>query len=233
MWTFAIVSFIVDILQPYRHIIYPAFFLGFFVATLVALVFHRNQLVRSTYVAGFFALLLVVNLAIPVHLVPIMHWHKFSEPYPEELVWHQVRLVDEDGQEIIYDDKGTMGVDGVRMERLQRWMRTEYSDQRNCEVVRWLLERAEAYRDRVLDRPVYRWLRFPPHGLNDQWTREDLHGYGEFVGIRIYEQQVVTSADGQEVLSYTERVVFEHADPDTVPDRCGVESALGRASVEP
>lgn len=220
MLVLATVSALVDLLQPFRAVIYPAFFVGFFVATGIALLLHRNRYVRTTYVAGFFALLLLVNLVVPAHVLPLLHWHKFSEPYSQDLVWQEVRLVDEHGREVVYDDKGTLGVDGVKMEDLQREMRTEYSDEQNCAVVDWLLERASVYRERVVDRPPHRWLRFPPHGLNNQWTSADLEGYGEFVGLRIYEQQVTTSSDGTEVTAYAEHRVFDTTAEGLPPGEC-------------
>lgn len=228
----SVIQALVDLLQPYRVAVYTLFFVGFFVATLVAFVLHRVRFVRSTYVAGFFALLLVVNLAVPVHALPLVHWHKFSEPRAQELVWHEVRVVDSNDRELVYDDRATLGVDGVTMEDLQREMRTEYTHRKNCEVSRWLLERARLHRDRMTTQSPLDWLRFPPHGLNNQWTAEDLQGYDAFVGLRIYELRVVTSADGSEVNARDETKVYEYAANEPRHQVCPGGGSLDQAEEE-
>jgi len=229
-----ILGSIIDVLRPFAGVVLPAIFVGFFIVTGVALALQGSQRVRRTYLAGFMvALLLFQTSIIPLAVPPFVTWHKFSGPWDQERVVYEVRVVDDNGRELKYDDKATLAFDGVRMTALHNEMTEEYSDEKNRVIAEYLLQRAATYRSGIERGDPQRglvWtatginptqlLRFPAHGHTVAWTAEQLDGYGEFVGIRLYRVTFVTSPDGTEVTSYEEQVVFEYheetaSDPNT------------------
>jgi hypothetical protein len=186
----------------------PLCFIAFFIVTAVALVFHRHRYVKRTYVAGFLAVFMITNL-VGLPVLPMMHWHKFSEPRPETQSQYHIRLVDAEGDELPYPVEATLSVDSVSFSALTTKMRTGYSTEKNERIARYLLERARSHRQGVNNRTLLRYLRFPPHGLLEAWNREMLQSHSQLVGIRLYRINLTTSADGTEVLSRSETFLKE------------------------
>lgn len=222
---------LVQFLRPYAEFILPLAFFGFFLAAGLAIYYRRNRRVVTSFLAGFLVVMLLFQTVMPVVVTPFMNWHKFSNPREPTEVRHEIRVVDADGNELRYDNEATLAFNGVRMSALHRQMREEYSEERNREVARFLLERAREYRTQVergTPRRGATWteegvrpsraIRFPAHGHTSTWTADQLSEYSEFVGIRLYRMEVVTSEDGTEVVSYTERRLFEHYSTEN-PDR--------------
>lgn len=201
-------EWIVSTFQSSVDVLLPLAFGAFFVGTAIALAFNRRRYVRRTYVAGFFAVLVTINL-IGLPVLPMMYWHKFSEPRPESQTHYEFRLVDTDGDELRYQTEATLAVDGVTLASLQRKMLTDYSREKNERIARYLIQRAREHRQRVTTRSPFRYLRFPPHGLIEGWDRETLARHSAFVGLRLYRVNLTTSADGTKVLSRSEEVVLE------------------------
>ncbi|WP_240145709.1 hypothetical protein [Halococcus salsus] len=139
-------------------------FVAFFVGTAFALAFHRHRYVKRSYVAGFLVVFLVVNLT-GLAVLPMMHWHKFSEPRPESQTHHSLRLVTAEGEELSYPTEATLSADSVSFSALTRKMRTEYSPAQNRRLVRYLLVRARDHRQAARHRSVVQYLRFPPTRL--------------------------------------------------------------------
>lgn len=201
---------IVDVLRPYAEYVLPIIFVGFFVAAAVAIAFGERTYVRKPYVASLVVGLLLVNVAFPVYPLPFMTWHKFSEPRATDQVSYQLRVVDSDGDEIPFEEKATLVVDGVSKDILRKKLREELSPAERDEVASYLLERSIHHRSHIRNRSLLHLLRFPPHGLGDTWTERQLSQYDEFVGIRMYRIEFETSPDGTEVTSYDEELVYEY-----------------------
>ena len=195
---------------PVTALVVPGVVAGFFAAALVAVTLRNRPRVRRSYVTGFLSVLIAVNLMLSVVPAPMFHWHKFSEQRPAEQTHYEIRVVDADGRELYYDSAATLGSESVRMNDLERKMRTEFSDRKNREVALWLLERARKHRDRIEDPSVLRFLRFPPHGVSDRWTTGTVDDYSSFVGIRLYRVDVATSEDGTEIAAVSEELVAEY-----------------------
>jgi len=180
---------------------------GFVVATVVAVVLADRPRVRTAYVAGFFVCLLLFNL-VGVAALPFMHWHKFSGDRPETEVLYEFRVVDAAGRELDYDHRATLAVDGFSMYLVTSRM-DEYDEPRRAAVAAYLLARANTYRASIESRSALHLLRFPPHGVEDTWDELELAEYDEFVGVRYYRLELVTSADGTAVESYSEELLGE------------------------
>lgn len=210
----------VELLAPYANLILPTVFVGFFLVTLVAIVYADNRHIRQAYVAGLVLTLLLFQTVMPVYVTPFINWHKFSEPRPVETTDYSVYLVDANGQELELDRKATLAFNGIRMVPVER-MLTEYSESKNEAIAEWLIERATEYRvgverDQprrgavpadVRDRPL-QLLRFPAHSVG-AWTPDDVADYDEFVGIRAYKVTTVTSSDGSEIRYRVSELVLE------------------------
>lgn len=211
-------------LRPLYDVLVPLFVVGFFLAALVAIALSDNRAVRRTYIGGFFALLIVVNLFSPVTPAPVMKWHKFSEVRETEQTEYVFRVVDAQGSELAYDEAATLSSGTVALATVQQRMRTEFSPEKNAAVARWLLDRADVHRDRVTAQPLSRHLDFPRHGMSNAWTPARLDGYAEFTAVRLYRVDVTLTEDGTEVTSYTETLVYEYHETrgttvDTIGDR--------------
>jgi len=119
-------EWIIATFQSYVDVLLPLAFGAFFLVTAIALAFNRRRYVRRTYVAGFFAVLVTINL-VGLPVLPMMYWHKFSEPRTESQTSYEFRLVDTDGDELRYQTEATLAVDGVTLASLQQRMLTDYS----------------------------------------------------------------------------------------------------------
>ena len=198
----------IDFFRANAEVILPLFFIGFFLAAFVA-IFTRNDRARTTFLAGFFVLLLVINVS-GFFVLPLVHWQKFSKPQPATETFYEFQVVDAEGRELQYDYRATLSVDGVTMRLLREKMLTEYSPAKKEEVGCYFLDRARAYRDRVTGRSSLHLFRFPPHGIQDTWTEAQLDGYARFVGIRYYKVTVTTSPDGSRIVDRSRQLLFEY-----------------------
>ncbi|SDM61745.1 hypothetical protein SAMN04487949_2276 [Halogranum gelatinilyticum] len=226
-------SQLLSLLEPVLSVIVPAFVVGFFLVSLVAIALNSNRTVRNVYIAGFFALLLVVNLAAPVTPAPLVKWHKFSEVRDTEQTEYVFRVVDADGAELGYDDDATLEMGSVALTSIQLRMRTEFTPEKNVEVAQWMLDRAAVHRADVEANSWTRYLAFPRHGLSNSWTPATLEDYGEFTTLRLYRVDFTMSEDGSEVTSYSETLVYEYDETrGVVVDNTGArESRLDAAPV--
>lgn len=202
------ISNLVEPLRPYWSLVLAGYFVGFFLATLVAIVYNENRVVRRAYVGGFMSLLIATNLFLPP-VAPLTQWHKFSNVPPDEQVMHEVRVVDASGDEIRYDASATWAVDGISMRHAREEM-LGADPERRRELARYLLEEAREHRVHLRDRSAVHLLRFPPHGTANTWVASELEAYDRFVGIRIYRMEIETSPDGTEITAYSEEVVYEY-----------------------
>jgi hypothetical protein len=184
-----------------------ALLIGFVLATIVAVALSDRPLVRRSYVAGFFACLLLVN-AVGVAALPFVHWHKFSAEGPAVEVDRQFRIVDAAGRELDYDHRATLGADGVSMYLIHSRL-DEYDDAQRAAVAGYLFDRAVLYRGAVESRSALHLVRFPPHDIENTWDKPELAGYDAFVGIRLYRIEFVSDAAGTGVESRTETVLEE------------------------
>ncbi|WP_237713461.1 hypothetical protein [Halococcus hamelinensis] len=181
-------------------------FVAFFVGTAFALAFHRHRYVKRSYIAGFLVVFLVVNLT-GLAVLPMMHWHKFSEPRPESQTHHSVRLVTAEGEELSYPTEATLSADSISFSAVTRKMRTEYSPAQNRRLTRYLLVRARDHRQAARHRSALQYLRFPPHGFLGSWDEATIRSDVPLVGLRLYRTNLTTSPDGTEVRSRSETLL--------------------------
>lgn len=227
-----------EMLWPYRSLILPLFFIGFFFALFVAITFYRHKYIRKTYVAGFFIGLLFFSTVSPVVLLPYIQQHKFSDPRPQDQTYYETRVVDAHGEELVYDKRAPIGSDSVDLQKYEKAILQEQTTAENCEVMGFLLYRAKEHRERVQDRQFIHHVRFPEHGMSGAWTEHQVTEYAEFTGIRLYQVNVSTSDDGAEITSHSEDRVIGYYE-DTMNGRLviyqnqGAENRLEKSSSIP
>jgi len=208
---------VVELLRPFRSLILPLFFFGFFAVTFAAIALSDRRRVRRTYVAWFFVIVVFFNTVSPVTLLPFIDWGHFAEPTPETVTYNEIRIIDEHGNELKLDDRATLTFDSVSQGPLISAILENPNDDRTQAAVRRLILDASEYR-RTIENPSWgRYILFPHHGLTSTWTPDTLRGYGKFVGVRIYSMTFVTSPDGTEVNRYEETLVFEQYPFEPVP----------------
>lgn len=165
----------------------------------------------------FFSLLFIISL-VGTHFFPFMVWDKFPNTYPETETDYELRVITDDDQELPYDFRATLGVDGVYEPYLTPKMGEEYSYCKNIQILEYLLQRARIYRDQVENKSVQSFVRFPPHGLVNMWTKKELDEHGRFTSIRLYKREIRSSSDGTEIRSITKELVIEY--PASIENDC-------------
>jgi hypothetical protein len=156
-------------------------------------------------------ILLVVGMTGTI-LFPLVHWHKYSGEYSQEMTESELRIVDANGNELEYVDRALLGVgsDGPNMDPLVSEFR-ECEAGQNRAIAQYMLRAAQDYRNEVATRSIVRRVRFPPHVLHSAWTPSELRSHDRFVGIRLYEITVTTSATGDEFTSRSDRLMFAYS----------------------
>lgn len=186
-------------------------FVLFYIVLALVFIYKDQYPLKKLFLVGFFSLLCIVSL-VGTHFFPFMVWDKFPNTYPQTETDYELRVVTDDDQELAYDFRATLGVDGVYEPYLTPKMVNEYSYCRNMQIMEYLLQRARVYRDRVRERSILTFTRFPPHGLVYIWTKKELDEYGEFTGLRLYKREIRSSSDGTEVRSISEETVIGYND---------------------
>jgi len=183
-------------------------FLLFIIGTLGAIVLRDYSLVRKSYISLFFASLLLANLVAPV---PFVHLQKFSTAADDQIQFHEVRVADEHGEEIIYDARATAHFEERQMQILGEAMATEYTDDEAERAGQHLLERAQIYRTEVEHGQSYASVlelpRFPRHTIDYQWSSEQVNSIGEFYTIRVYHVTVMSDGyDNIQIINETKQI---------------------------
>jgi hypothetical protein len=187
---------LVDALSPFADLILPGFYLAFLGGTLLILVLKHRAYARRLWLTGFLSSLLVVTL-LGAPILPVVDMHKFPDPSPEERTYHELRVVDADGEEVRYDARAVPPMQGTRTSRLGRWMVEDYSDEKRLEIAGFLIREAEEYRASLLAggrAPIER-LQPPRYVDEERWTAAEVRDLSRFESIRVYRHTIVYDED--------------------------------------
>jgi hypothetical protein len=197
-------------LLAHGDLIAPLFFLLFFAGTFLAAFHYRRRFLRSSYVVVFFACLLAVNLTPgQYYAYPIEDLHKFSGVVGEEKVNHLMYVEDSAGRELRFDRRIVPTVSPASS--VAEALATRCSPEEAAAAGRYLLRRAQEYRDRI-ESPTPRvgeWIDFPRHQRDFRWTEARLEPYGRFVALEVYELRLVYTESGLDLESAERTPVFE------------------------
>lgn len=186
---------------------------SFLALTALALAFSDRPLVREGYLAFLLVGIVVVGL-VGIEVVPFVHFLKFSEPDPQGVVSHELRVADDRGNELPYDARASPPLVYVQTRYLAANLPDEDYDTQ-VEVSAYMLRNACTYRASVEagDRSLLDRLRFPRHTIDYRWTRATLAEVSAFEAIRVYRLEIESSNDGTEIVSrHEERVLSVHVD---------------------
>lgn len=204
-----IAELVVDLLKPFAEFILPGFYVAFVGGTLLMLALADRRFARRLWLGGFLSALLVVTV-LGAPIVPVVDMHKFAEPTPEEQTYHELRVVDEDGQEIRYDTRAVPPVQGTRTSALGHRMVHRYDDGRRLELAAFLIREAEEYRESVLAGPRLHERLEPPRYVDEaRWTPAAVGEMSSFETIRVYRHTVVFSADSTTIESRETALALE------------------------
>ena len=186
------------------------FFVVFFLGTAFTFYVRDRFYTRQAYVATFFTCLLLVSI-VGIQFVPMVHFHKFSSEGPEEHTDYELRMVDEQGNEIALDARAVEPLPTSRLSRLGDHMVTEYSEPEREDTAAYVFEEARSYRAYVESDPTIRadTVEFPRHGVSDRWTSEELAKYDDFAQLRVYKVQKVLTEDGTGIETQSSELVYE------------------------
>ncbi|MDS0297236.1 hypothetical protein NDI76_00585 [Halogeometricum sp. S1BR25-6] len=193
----------------YKDLVVPFFFGLFFLGTFAAAFFYRHRYVRSSYLAVFFACLLLVNLSPSGYEIrPMEDLHKFTGIPSEEKVNYLIYVEDSAGREIRLDRRVVPTVSpNDDVARALAYCSREESEAAG----RYLLHRSHEYRERIeAGAPsLVERVDFPRHQQDYRWTESELDGYGEFVTLKVYALHLHFEEGGYELTSTERELAFE------------------------
>lgn len=196
----------------FRRMLVLTFPVLFVLLTAGAILLGRRRLVRQGYLAVFFSLLLVVNLT-SVTLLPIDDLHKFSGSAGPEEVVYQMYVVDEQDNQLRFDRRIV-----PTMSPPTEWpgILMTCSPQERIQIGRYLLSRAQTYRESITQRsfPNGDWFDFPRHHLDYRWTKDILSSYERFTRLVIDKVTIRFEKQSYEVAARNSSTVFDVDLPD-------------------
>lgn len=212
-----------EFLAPYGTLLAASVFVGFFVVALLAFVFRNRRGVRPLF--GLFLVTLLLGSSLTaIQPTPIFNANEYTTTAPEQYDHYDLRVVDEDGNELAYDPAAmrpnlqneelaeNIGKPVTGSEKTQ----LAYTDAERAESAAFLLREAQEYRQRVESGPdPLALLAFPPHHLRGHWSATELRTYSNFVGIRVYRMHVTFTDDGRETVVNSETLVYEYSTSNT------------------
>lgn len=237
-------------LLQYRWVLLPGFFFGFFGLALLAVSADEESPIRRGFLFVVVVLLLGSNLT-GIGVLPLVELQKFSIAESENVTYHELRVVDADGNELVYDARAAPPLQGALVRWLARDMATTHTPAVRQRVGRYLLRRARQYRASLRDDSVSMasYVDYPRHVLDHRWPADSVDGtgaravphewsgvslgsYDRFVAIRVYEVEITSSADGRTITAYSERKVVEVRANDTEPTADVTPTIAAEGSME-
>lgn len=211
-----LISLIKGLLRPYAPIILSASFVGFFVFAAILVRYRHRDLARKTFVTTVLVLL-AVPLLVGVKFAPFFPYLLYSPSAPTEWTSQEIRVVTEDGTELLYDARAAPPMTGPVLNNLANQMVSTCDRDDARQLGGYLLANAREYREEVTDdsTDVVEWVQFPRHNLDYQWSAAQLEGKSRFTAIRIYRLHVTPTAEDGAVKEYDEQLVYEVRDTDS------------------
>lgn len=190
--------------------VYAVGFLGFFALVAVGLAVDRRPAVRTGVVVCLVCTLLFFNVFTP-YILPFVDFHKFSEAPDETRSYYELRVTTAtDDRELHYDSKAIPPKLHTHLDSLGEEIVTNMTDRDREATSRYLLERANVYRQTLPGRPsLSDVLDFPYHANEDHWRPADLPD-GDFAVLRIYRITIESNAAGTAVTNATETQVYTY-----------------------
>ncbi|WP_252698658.1 hypothetical protein [Natronosalvus vescus] len=183
-------------------------FVGF---TFIAFYYSDMKRVRKAYITYLLVGIVIVSI-VGVELLPFVHLHKFIDsPDPVDSNT-EVRLFDEDGNEIVYDARASPPLTEPMTGRLARYS-LEKNPSSKGEFFDHLLLNACEFRNEGIETGTRSTVEgsFPPHHFDYKWNTAELANFGDIEGIVVYTVTIESSSDGREVISREEERQFERS----------------------
>lgn len=185
-----------------------AVFVLFFIGLGVAYLFVDYTFIRKGFLAGFMAVILVFSLT-GFSALPVVSFHKFSSPYPQEDRYHTMEVVDQSGESIYVDHRALRPMIPYNVRQLAEKIATEYSDAKARQTSCFVLNETNEYRERRLrGDDFFEYVDFPPHDIVRHWSKDDVDHISKFTGVRILEVVVISSEGGSRIVDRSEDVVY-------------------------
>lgn len=161
------------------------FFVVFWALTLLTMAVSARSMSRRLYLVLFFGCLLLPGLAGKNYwLWPFQTWHLWGGIQPDRGEFYELYVVDAQGRRLLYDRHAIPPVLNTQVHYLARKLLNQPDRPEAQELTAFLLQRAQAYRQRV-ERPAVslRFPPFPPRQFGRTWRAEELKAHGPFVGV--------------------------------------------------
>lgn len=166
------------VLSAHGDIIYPAFFLGFFLFGAIAVVKKGRS--RQIFAASVLCLL-VVSSQMGATMVPFVHAQRYSPVDHQHDDTMAIVLVDSEGNSVDMDERANSP---YTASALGEKMLHEWTDDKRVEVAEQILDDSEQYRDRV--KSIFPRVTHPPSSVGTIWSESELEFIEDFESVRIY-----------------------------------------------
>lgn len=179
--------------------------------TIFTFIFSACRYVKEFYLSIFLTGLFAVTL-VGIPMFPFIEMHKFAHTHDDDHSYHEITIVDEQGNELEYDSRAAPPVQGTRVTHLATSMANEYSDEERLKIASFLLSNANEYKESVRrgdHKSLQARLSAPRYVDDSRWTQADLDGVSEFQSIRIYERTIQYSDDNSEVANSSRQLILE------------------------
>lgn len=185
-------------------------FVAFFTAAGIAIYFNRNKKVRRSFIAVFFVFLLIPGLT-GLATWPFFPWQLYDNAGPTDATFYEMRVVDNNGNELRYDARAAHPIVGSISRRYARNMAgtgwAAYTENEAQIQGCYFLKQALEYRKRDLS-PAHPSV-VPRHQWDMKWTRQQLDNYAEFTSLRVYRVNVLVAENGTQLQSVSDSRIME------------------------
>lgn len=191
-------------------VVLSASFVGFFVFAALLVRFRHRRGARKLFVFVVLATMTIPLVGLP-QLPPFTSYMLYSQTAPEELETAEIRVVTEDGRELLYDARAAQPMTGPVLNLLAERMASACDPAEPRRFGAYLLENARAYRQSVTSdgQAWASYVDFPRHNLDFRWHESELRDLGRFTAVRVYEVVVTPGPDHGTAESVTERQLLE------------------------
>jgi hypothetical protein len=156
-------------------------FLLFLLVTCTTLAARKPS--PQVYLVFFFGLLLWSGLSGRI-LWPFHPWGLWGVIQPTEKVYYELEVADARGNRLRYDQNAARPILPTQLHQLGEVFIESQSAPRREQLGRFLLSRANAYREkRLSDGDFSTWAKFPGREFGTTWTQSDLAACGPFTHI--------------------------------------------------
>jgi len=179
-----------------REFVRVAVFFGFYALTSIVLYLAHDKNARRFYL-GILLVAIITPMLISMTVWPFYQWSPLHSSGELNDTTYTIYLVDNEGDEIRLDRRAVPFITDSLHRNYARKMLREYNRTENKKLSKYILSNSCRYRDNVDEIDLIGLLSFPKGQIDYKWKEEELKNISDFVGLRVYEREVVLSKNAR------------------------------------